>query len=316
VADTPITTLSICSGAGGLDLGVRMAVRGARTVCYVEREAAAIAVLAARMADGRLDSAPVWTDLRTFEGAAWRGVVDLIAAGIPCQPHSLAGLRRGAADERDLWPDLRRVIGECRPATVFLENVPGILPYYWGTIRPQLQDLGYRTAETLASAEAAGAPHRRERFFALAWRPCERWDAIRRAVADGNRARPPSPGPHEVSFAEQDSGALAGRTVADPDGERGCGRSSGSQNAADAHPAGEGLGVFPPGPTSNRWADILEQYPTLAPAVESPLRGVADGLAAGVDLSDSLRLKLIGNGVVPQQVAMAIRALVQSALRQ
>ena len=121
--DNTFNVLSICAGAGGLDLGLRMAEPTARTVLYVEHEATACLQLVARMEDGSLDPAPLWTDLRTLDGRPWRGVVDCIIGGIPCQPHSIAGKRLGAADERDLWPDTARVIGDVRPEWVFLENV-------------------------------------------------------------------------------------------------------------------------------------------------------------------------------------------------
>src|SRR3990172_9327215 len=127
VAVRALRVASICAGAAGLDLGLRMAEPAARTVLYVEHEATACLQLVARMEDGSLDPAPLWTDLRTLDGRPWRGVVDCLIGGIPCQPHSVAGKRLGAADERDLWPDTARVIGECRPEWVFIENVPGLL---------------------------------------------------------------------------------------------------------------------------------------------------------------------------------------------
>ncbi len=163
------TVLSICTGGGGLDLGFRLAVPAARTVCYVEREAFAVALLEAAMEHGFMDEAPVWSDLRTFDGTAWRGVVDWLIGGIPCQPHSGAGLRRGVDDERDLWPDAARIIGEVRPSVVFLENVPGIVRYYHECIGPDLRAMGYRTEEGLFSAVEIGAPHVRQRFFVLAY---------------------------------------------------------------------------------------------------------------------------------------------------
>src|SRR3990172_4500609 len=127
VAVRALRVASICAGAAGLDLGLRMAEPAARTVLYVEHEATACLQLVARMEDGSLDPAPLWTDIRTIDGRPWRGAVDCIIGGIPCQPHSVAGKRLGAADERDLWPDTARVIGECRPEWVFIENAPGLL---------------------------------------------------------------------------------------------------------------------------------------------------------------------------------------------
>ncbi|NIU03711.1 MAG: DNA cytosine methyltransferase, partial [Gammaproteobacteria bacterium] len=91
VVDSEINLLSLCSGVGGLDLGVRLALPGSRVVGYVEREAYCAAVLLARMADKTLDAAPIWCgDLGEFDGGPWRGAVDGIVSGIPCQPHSVA----------------------------------------------------------------------------------------------------------------------------------------------------------------------------------------------------------------------------------
>src|SRR5207247_1154001 len=113
-------------GVGGLDLGVKLAVPNARAVCYVEREAYCCEVLATRMRQGFLDDAPVWSDLQTFRGAPWRGLVDCVIAGIPCQGNSLAGLPKLEDDERNLWPATRRLLRAVRPALFFLENPPGI----------------------------------------------------------------------------------------------------------------------------------------------------------------------------------------------
>ena len=174
--------LSICSGIGGLDLGGHMASEDARTICYVEREAFAIASLVEAMEAGRLDQAPVWTDLRTFDGKAWRGVVDTLIGGIPCQPHSIAGLQRGEDDERDLWPDTARIIADAQPGRVFLENVPGIAPYYFERIGPDLRAMGYSVETGLFSASEVGASHQRQRFFILGHRDGESRDLLQRGL--------------------------------------------------------------------------------------------------------------------------------------
>ena len=161
--------ISLCTGIGGLDVGVGLALPDSRIVCYVEREAYAVVHLVKAMEAGVMDSAPVWDDLATFDGNPWRGKVDWIIGGIPCQPHSVAGPKLGADDDRDLWPDATRVIRAVRPHAVFIENVAGILRYYWDRIRPDLQAMGYRTTEGLFTAEEVGAPHRRERLFILAY---------------------------------------------------------------------------------------------------------------------------------------------------
>jgi hypothetical protein len=116
MAAHPLAGLALCAGVGGLDLGLRLALgRAYRTVGYVDREAFAAAVLVARMADKALDPAPVWDDIETFDGTAWRGRVDLVSAGFPCQPFSAAGQGRGIDDERWLWPHLARIIAEAGP---------------------------------------------------------------------------------------------------------------------------------------------------------------------------------------------------------
>ena len=94
----------------------------------VEREAFCAADLARKMEAGFLDEAPIWSDVATFDGVPWRGRVDIVTAGFPCQPFSTAGNGQGTADPRWIWPHIARIVGECRPAQVFLENVPGLIP--------------------------------------------------------------------------------------------------------------------------------------------------------------------------------------------
>ena len=121
------------------------------------------------MAEGALPSAPVWSDIRTFDGRPWRGKVAGIVAGYPCQPFSTAGRGAGFDDPRNLWPDIARVIAEIRPWWCFFENVSGHLRRgYFTDVRPDLETLGFRCAEQVVKASDVGAPHRRERLFVLA----------------------------------------------------------------------------------------------------------------------------------------------------
>lgn len=122
-----VRLLSLFSGVDGLGLGVRIALPNSREVCHVEREFSACEVLAARMADGSLNPAPIFTDITAFDGRPWRGRVDLIYGGSPCQDLSVAGKRAGIGGKRSgLWGEYRRVVEESRPAFVFFENVGGI----------------------------------------------------------------------------------------------------------------------------------------------------------------------------------------------
>ena len=164
----PLNGISLCAGAGGLELGIGLAEPGYRTVCYVERDAFAAAVLVARMADQAICDAPVWDDAFTFDGRPWRGRVDILSAGYPCQPFSTAGKRRGGDDPRHLWPAIERIIGECEPRRVFFENVEGHVSLGLADVARALGRLGYRVAAGLFSARECGANHARRRLFIMA----------------------------------------------------------------------------------------------------------------------------------------------------
>ena len=293
VASDTFNVLSLCSGYGGLDLAVGRAVRGARTVCYVEREAYAAAILAARMADGGLDRAPVWSDLSTFDGRRWRGVVDLVAAGFPCQDISHAGKRVGIDGERSsLWKQVVRVLGECGARYVFLENVAALVGRGLDVVLADLASLGFDAEWGCYTAREVGAPHRRERIFIL-------------ADSDGTAAG--------RSTSRGAGGGLAGcladrendidQGLADPN-RNGCTREGLHLLARGGVPDTAGAGeepVFPPGPNDlDAWRVLLSKRPDVEPAVCRD----AHGLACRVD-----RLRALGNGVVPQQAERAFRDL-------
>jgi DNA (cytosine-5)-methyltransferase 1 len=197
--------------------------------------------------------------------------VDIVSAGFPCQPFSVAGQQRGIEDERHLWPDVARVIGEVCPAWVLLENVPGLATTIapdgrsaLETVCDDLQELGFAVAWDEFSAAEVGATHLRERIF------------IAGRLADAGRG---------------------GADGVQPERERR------RYEPATAGGSGGDVGVFPPGRLAERaWRAVLAVRPDLAPAVESGLRGVADGMADRLDRS---RLALTGNGVVPLVAAHA-----------
>jgi DNA (cytosine-5)-methyltransferase 1 len=229
--DACLFGLSLCSGAGGLDLGLAIAIPGYRAVGHVERETYAAATLVARMEDASLDRAPVWDDIATFDGRPWRGGVDIVTAGYPCQPFSVAGKRRGADDPRHLWPHVARIIGEVEPPFVFLENVAHHLRLGFPEVAAGLVSMGYKLAAGLFTAAEVGAPHKRERLFILAirekdeladparllWNPVE-WrepDGVAAPLADaeGQCEREPA----------DETDAVAGRGSArDESGDDGC----------------------------------------------------------------------------------------------
>lgn len=194
--------LSLCAGFDGLSLGLRIAFPGARVVGIVERQAYPAAALVAGMEAEALDQAPVWDCLESFDGRRWRGAVDLVCAGFPCQPWSAAGKQLGLQDERWLWPAIARIIGECEPRYVFLENVPDLRSK--GGLVAVLRDLanlGFDAEWDLFSAAEIGANHERERIFIFGFRP----------DADS----------HEHESGSPENGRTAGAIVcADPGGPR------------------------------------------------------------------------------------------------
>ncbi len=160
--------VSLCAGAGGLDLGLRLAMPGARGVAFVEREAYAAATLVARMETGCLHPAAVWSDLATFDGRPWRGRVHIVTSGDPCQPNSVAGKRGGADDDRFLIDQVIRIVDEIRPVRLFRENVPGNADGQLAAIVPALERMGYRVAAGIFSSGETGNSHGRRRLFIMA----------------------------------------------------------------------------------------------------------------------------------------------------
>lgn len=191
VALHTLNTLSLCSGAGMLDRGFHAAMAGsgcrARTICYCERDPYAAALLVARMEDQALDHAPVWSDLVTFPVRRFAGCVDAIVAGIPCQGHSLAGKRKIAKDDRNLWPQTRYILRYSGAWLFALENVAGLLvpnrkEGLEAGIRRVIHDLakdGWVGRWGTLRASDVGAAHKRERVFMLAVRHgAKQWQSI------------------------------------------------------------------------------------------------------------------------------------------
>ncbi|QYA12952.1 DNA cytosine methyltransferase [Rhizobium sp. AB2/73] len=333
-----INLLSICTGGGGLDLGVELAIPSARTVCMVEREAFAIANLVSAMEAGLLAPAPIWSDVRTFDGRRWRGCVDGLIGGIPCQPHSIAGKKRGSIDERDLWSPTRRIIVQARVRLVLIENVGGMLSAgddeVAGAARVirDLRKLGFEVEAGLFTAQEVGAPHVRERIFILGLadtgseglqggefvRSHGEWEG-KEAYRPASELCGPSLGhPNSISKLEPDyeDGSIArpnsrhsacwsgGGSIAELDDA-----SVARSGSISVQPEQQGKSssnldrpsLFPPGPADTEtWRSVLERSPHLEPSV----RRMADGMASHVD-----ELRMLGNGVLPLEAAYALRTL-------
>jgi DNA (cytosine-5)-methyltransferase 1 len=159
--------LHLFAGAGGGILGGLLL--GHTPVCAVEIEPYCRKVLLQRQRDGILPVFPIWDDIKTFDGTPWRGRVDVVCGGFPCQDISSAGKGAGIEGERSgLWKEMDRVVREVGPDFVFVENSPMLTSRGLGTVLGDLAKLGYNARWGCISARAAGAPHMRNRMWILA----------------------------------------------------------------------------------------------------------------------------------------------------
>jgi DNA (cytosine-5)-methyltransferase 1 len=182
-----VNELELFAGAGGGILGSQML--GHRTVCAVEYDAYARSVLLARQADGTFSPFPVWDDVRTFDGLPWRGIVDVVSGGFPCQDISVAGKGAGIDGERSgLWREMARVVSEVRPRFVFVENSPALVTRGLGTVLGDLSALGYDARWTVMGAADVGAPHQRDRLWILAHARSQRYELKECQVRAGRNA--------------------------------------------------------------------------------------------------------------------------------
>jgi DNA (cytosine-5)-methyltransferase 1 len=159
--------LALFAGAGGGILGGTLL--GWRTVCAVERDAYCAAVLAQRQADGCLPIFPIWSDVTTFDGRPWRGLVDVVSGGFPCQDISIAGSGDGLDGERSgLWSEMARIVREVAPRYVWVENSPMLTSRGIHRILSDLAHIRYDVEWGVLGASDVGAPHLRRRIWLLA----------------------------------------------------------------------------------------------------------------------------------------------------
>ncbi|MGV3483433.1 MAG: DNA cytosine methyltransferase [Planctomycetaceae bacterium] len=304
-----------------------------RPVCAVEFDPYCREVLLRRQDEGHLPPFPVWDDATTFDGEPWRGMVDVITAGFPCQPFSAAGKQLGEADPRNMWPATIRIIREVGPTFCLLENVPGLMrsPYF-KTILGQIADAGFHAEWDVISAAECGAPHIRKRLWILAYsvseRPSNQSRPVRSRQQDTSRGGPVSdanrqrrePRRRDNTGDERDKPTAVHSNMADAPivgldtGQlpkrsqlaitKPCSRG----DASDAHREGLERRSQINGQSGRSEANADgSQLPTERLSwwqTEPELGRVADGVAYRVD-----RLRAIGNGQVPSVVVRAWQRL-------
>lgn len=266
--------LSLCAGIGGIDLGLRRVVEGLRTVAMVEREGFCVSHLASKMEAGELDPCPIYPDLLRFPWDKYRGLVDIVSGGFPCQPFSHAGSRKATEDSRHLWPHIKAGVSVLRPSFCFFENVDGIAsaksPGYHSVLHHVLSDLeemGFRATAGQFSAEEVGAPHLRKRWFILAHSDCCG------GREDKQHGELRAEGVEQSSSHPRNAGSFTLEQV-----ERWPSR---------------------PGQKQHSWEESRTTQPGLG--------GHVDGVSNRVD-----RLRALGNAVVPQVAATAFSTLFHS----
>lgn len=164
----PPAVLSFCSGYGGIELGLERVFGEINVLAHVEIEAYAAANLLKNMETGQMAPSPIWTNLKTFPLGPFRGKVEILTGGYPCQPFSRAGQRFGEKDPRHLWPYFRAAIDIIRPRLCFFENVEGHITEGLYDVLDDLGGLGYKSTWGIFSAAECGFNHERQRVFILA----------------------------------------------------------------------------------------------------------------------------------------------------
>ena len=270
--------LALFAGAGGGILGGKLL--GWRTVCAVEWEPYPASVLCARQNEGLLPSFPIWDDIQTFDGKPWRGIVDVISGGFPCQDISIAGKGDGLDGERSgMWSQMARVIREVRPKFVFVENSPMLTSRGLGTVLGDLASMGFDARWGVLGANDIGANHQRDRIWIVANSNGDNCQAGSKEH-EQSRKTVASYGGTDLAYAMRLGLERLGK-VGNTEGSSGLRSGTGSNQEQ------------PICGSSREWWQI-----------EPNVGRVVDGMASRVD-----RLKAIGNGQVPLCAATAWRIL-------
>ena len=255
--------LALFAGAGGGILGGKLL--GWRTVCAVEWEPYPASVLCARQNDWFLPPFPIWDDVQTFDGKPWRGIVDVVSGGFPCQDISAAGKGAGIDGKRSgMWAEMARIIHEVQPRYAFVENSPMLTSRGLGRVLGDLANMGFDARWGVLGAADVGANHQRDRIWIVA-----KWSG-QLPHAQHNRIRRWE---QQQESIKKENGEMADSNSAQ------CKRTELSERS-------------------------LKEYAYFGSAswwkTEPAVGRVADGVAARVD-----RLKAIGNGQVPLCAATA-----------
>lgn len=280
-----VTHASLFSGIGGFDLAAEWAGWTNMFNCEIDP-------FCRRVLKYHFPNAVQYENIKTTVFTVWRGRIDVLTGGFPCQPFSVAGKRKGTEDNRYLWPEMLRAIREIRPRWVVGENVRGFVNWSEGmvldTVFADLEALGYEVQPFILPACAVDAPHRRDRVWIVAHRADAGAESLRERQEQADR--------HEAA--------------SDTDGSRF--QALGISNGIDSEERGKPTGCALQSAGHARRtlpATTWENFPT-----QSPVCGRDDGLPAeldGISFPAWRRqsIKAYGNAIVPQvfyQIAKTI----------
>jgi len=287
---------SLCTGYGGLDMAVEAYFK-AETIWTCEFDKHASKIIEKRI------NKPNYGNLKTMD---WHQAepIDILTAGYPCQPFSHAGSRKGVEDERHLWPYIKEIIGILRPRFVILENVRGHFGLGFPEVLADLALVGYDARWRLIRASDVGAPHRRERLFILAY---------------PNSARSTRTKPSNVSTEQSGNSSC----VNDPFTTDTYSYARKKSRRADREIPAESVGLrrrTNEGQAGAKSRFSLKMDEERVPAALDKGRlnvkfveyimGLPDGWVSDIDISRAHKLKILGNGVVPQQAYRALELLI------
>jgi len=280
-ADGGLRELALFAGAGGGILGGKLL--GWRTVCAVERDAYAAQVLAQRQNDGILEPFPIWSDVTSFDGKPWRGIVDVVSGGFPCQDISVAGKGAGIEGARSgMWKHFDRIIGEVEPRIVYVENSPALTVRGLGTVLGDLASRGFDAEWGVLSCADVGGVHLRER----AWIVATKSKGMHSNGSKDYRK-------YSESQISEFRNSISKANFAHHRSERGEGSRQEQILRFTRIPWGEDV----------RGIEDLRNRPDIP---EPLIRRIGNDVAYGMD-----RLKAIGNGQVPRVAATAFNLLLE-----
>ena len=323
--------LALFAGAGGGILAGHLL--GWRTVCAVEWEQYPASVLCARQNDGLLPPFPVWDDVQTFDGKPWRGIVDVVSGGFPCQDISAAGKGAGIDGERSgMWGEMARIIHEVRPRYAFVENSPMLTSRGLGRVLGDLASMGFDARWGVLGAVDVGANHKRDRIWIVGTNMANSKKLYSNGGKDNSRIS------MERETQLKSGNSYRENNVANANSLKRRSLEIGRPSFNDSEECGDLRGVlaFDSGNEQEETREILANTTSIGQqgqrqheqpinstkgrnwqtnyvesigrpefwAVEPNVGRVANGMAARVD-----RLKAIGNGQVPLCAATAWRLL-------